>query len=114
MHVTPSTLILVFVFRWAFFAFSMMKSVTSLCPGYLGTQEPVLDCVDFELHWTPKTGPGNSQVLKLLWILGDKIGVMVNNFGGTSQLELYVVAREAVQYLSECSTYIILHFLIII
>lgn len=34
-------------------------------------------------------------------IVGDKIGLMVNNLGGTSQLELFIVAREAVQYLSE-------------
>ena len=38
-------------------------------------------------------------------MLGDKIGLMVNNLGGTSQLELYIVAREAVQYLSEYYIY---------
>lgn len=30
---------------------------------------------------------------------GDKIGLMVNNLGGSSYLELYIVAREAVHYL---------------
>ncbi|XP_028409889.1 triokinase/FMN cyclase-like [Dendronephthya gigantea] len=30
---------------------------------------------------------------------GDKLGLMVNNLGGTTQLELYIVAKEAVQYL---------------
>lgn len=41
----------------------------------------------------------DSKTDKIILQKGDKIGVMVNNLGGTSYLELNIVVKEAVQYL---------------
>lgn len=35
---------------------------------------------------------------------GDEVGVVINNLGGTSNLELAVMANDVIRYLSELTT----------
>lgn len=36
---------------------------------------------------------------------GDSVAVMINNLGGTSVLELNIVAKEAIAYLGDCKSH---------
>ena len=39
--------------------------------------------------------------LRYVFILGDSVSLLINNLGGTSVLELHVVAKDAIQWLGE-------------
>ena len=41
------------------------------------------------------------MILLLLWLLGCSVALVVNNLGGTSNLELLVVLNEAIRYLGK-------------
>jgi dihydroxyacetone kinase len=46
-----------------------------------------------------KVNNPNRYIHQLLYITGDSVACMINNLGGTSVLELNIIAKEAIELL---------------